>query len=168
MGSETGSTIPKLRLVGEDAPVRRSPLKAVPSGSAPSHRDALARRSAAAEMHAASQLSVIDARSLFAIDVAHAIEGGRAAILRPKRRRELVAAAVTRGLREFDANLIIAIVQDGVRHGETPLSEGVAGRLGLVREARAPGRAGGITVVVALAMLACWGGWLAAAWIAGR
>lgn len=46
---------------------------------------------------------------------ADAIEGGRAAIIRPEVRRRLVAAAVGMGLRPFDANLVIAIVQDDAR-----------------------------------------------------
>jgi hypothetical protein len=39
-------------------------------------------------------------------------------VLTHPRRRDLIAAAVGAGLREFDANLIIAVVQDAARRGE--------------------------------------------------
>ncbi len=54
----------------------------------------------------------------FADDVRKSIEGGRAAILRPERRRELFTRATSLGLRPFDATLVIAIVQDAARRGE--------------------------------------------------
>ncbi|MCE7973785.1 MAG: hypothetical protein DYG92_05565 [Leptolyngbya sp. PLA1] len=79
-----------------------------------------ARRDVARENHEAA-LAADDARAAFAIEVARAIEGGRAAILRPEVRRSLVEAAQGRGLRPFDANLIIAVVQDAVRR-EAPVS----------------------------------------------
>jgi len=58
------------------------------------------------------------ARLAFAKLVEESIEGGRAAIIRPETRRELAAAAETRGLRPFEAQLTIAMVQDAARHGE--------------------------------------------------
>lgn len=46
------------------------------------------------------------------------MEGGKAALLRPERRRELFHRAEDMGLRPFDANLVIAIVQEAARRGE--------------------------------------------------
>lgn len=63
------------------------------------------------------------------------LEGGKAALLRPEKRRSLLIAARTLGLRDFDANLVIAIVQDGVRSGEGGLSRNVEDRLALIKPA---------------------------------
>lgn len=79
-----------------------------------------ARRDIARENHEAA-LAADDARAAFAVEVARAIEGGKAALLRPEVRRSLVEAAQGKGLRAFDANLIIAVVQDAVRR-EAPVS----------------------------------------------
>lgn len=80
----------------------------------------VARREVARENHQAA-LGADDARAAFAVEVARSIEGGRAALLRPEVRRSLVEAARGKGLRPFDANLIIAVVQDAVRR-EAPVS----------------------------------------------
>gem|GEM_PF-6657509 len=72
-------------------------------------------------VHAASLitgLSAADARVIFATQVQDCLEGGRAAILRPQRREELLALSHRMGFRPFDANLIIALVQDAARRGE--------------------------------------------------
>lgn len=66
----------------------------------------------------ASQLSSDDARVIFATKVQACLEGGRAAILRPQRREQLLALSHNMGFRPFDANLIIALVQDAARRGE--------------------------------------------------
>lgn len=58
------------------------------------------------------------ARLAFARLVEESIEGGRAAIIRPETRRDLAAAAEAHGLRPFEAQLTIAMVQDAARHGE--------------------------------------------------
>lgn len=92
------------------------------------------RREAAQETRAASMLSPEDARSIFAAAVKAELEGGRAAILRPERRRALVAAATGIGLRLFDANLVIAVVQDAARQAR-PHPERDS-RLGLIHAAR--------------------------------
>ncbi len=81
-------------------------------------------------------LAMDDARRLFAARVADSLEGGRAAILRPNRRRELVAAAIHMGLRPFDANLVVAIVQDAARTGDGALGDDAMSRLELVRAPR--------------------------------
>lgn len=74
-------------------------------------------RQVAAENISAAGLPATDARFIFAVEVNRSLEGGKAAILRPERRRNLVASAVDMGLRPFDANLVIAIVQDQARQG---------------------------------------------------
>lgn len=93
-------------------------------------RDALAKLNAEGEMRRAAAIArenvsasgaeLNDDRLLFASRVAKSLEGGRAACLPPEKRQKLVAAAIDEGMRPFDANLIIAIVQDGVRRGEAP------------------------------------------------
>ncbi len=106
-----------LRLVGDEA-VAPAP--------------ATARREAARENHLAATLGPVDMRAALAVDVARAIEGGRAAILRPERRRNIIVQAKAMGLREFDANLIIAVVQDAARRGESHSSADVRATLGMI------------------------------------
>lgn len=72
----------------------------------------------AAENRAAAGLDPAAMREAFAAGVAAALDGGEAAILTPERRRRLVALADRLGIRAFDANLVIAVVQDRVRRGE--------------------------------------------------
>jgi hypothetical protein len=105
-----------LRLVSgaEDAP-REQAVSAHGAAEAPP-RDA--RRRIARENASASMLAPDDARWMYAQEVATRLEGGRAAILRPADRRELVEIAGKLGVREFDANLVIALVQDAARRGE--------------------------------------------------
>ncbi|MFM9957577.1 MAG: hypothetical protein ACKVZJ_05855 [Phycisphaerales bacterium] len=69
------------------------------------------------ENRRAAGLSDRDVRNIMAQRVAENIEGGRAGILVPERRRALVATAQRLGIRPFDANLIIAVVQDRFRRG---------------------------------------------------
>ncbi|MCC7387510.1 MAG: hypothetical protein IT431_01950, partial [Phycisphaerales bacterium] len=72
-----------------------------------------------AENQAASALSTFDARWVLAVRASEAVEGGRAAVIRPEARQRLVSTARTMGLRPFDANLVLAIVQDAAREGRT-------------------------------------------------
>jgi hypothetical protein len=97
-------------------------------------RIAAARRAIAQENHAAA-LQSDDVRWMFAQQVQTAIEGGRAAIVRPQIRQQLVSDAQRMGLRPFDANLVIAIAQDAARHGED-LHETAAHRLAMVPSGR--------------------------------
>ncbi len=119
---------PALRLVDEDG--RRE----APSTRAAATRAAMRERHRAIERenHAASRLDPDDARGIVAARVAEALEGGPAAILRPERRRRIVALASRLGLRPFDANLIIAIVQDGARRGAAAHDPETHGRLRLI------------------------------------
>ena len=67
----------------------------------------------------AAKLPADDARLIMAARVAESLSGGKAAILRPERRVSLLRMATRLGIRPFDANLIIAVVQDSARRGET-------------------------------------------------
>ncbi|MCC6659657.1 MAG: hypothetical protein IT437_02100 [Phycisphaerales bacterium] len=78
-----------------------------------------------------------------AVRAAYMIQGGRAGILRPGDRRHLHRLASYMGIKPFDANLVIAIVQDAARSGDASsarvrLGPEVADRLALLREARPP------------------------------
>lgn len=93
-------------------------------------------RRIAQENRSAAKLDARDARWVLAIRVGQAIEGGRQAMLSPEKRRRLIREGQHLGLRDFDTNLIIAIVQDGARTGEG-LGYNVEQRLSMIR---APGR----------------------------
>jgi hypothetical protein len=62
--------------------------------------------------------ALLGPRQCFAHEVEHALQGGRAAIVTPDARDALVVRARGLGLREFDAHLIIATVQEAARRGE--------------------------------------------------
>lgn len=122
------------------------------------------RRDVARENRLSVDLNPDDVRAAFAVEVARALEGGPAALLRPERRRELVAGAVDRGLREFDANLVIAVVQDAARRRENVASPAVRSRLSLVPGAADEpslswliGAAGAVALAAFVAMMS----WLA-------
>lgn len=74
-------------------------------------------------------MAATDPRWVFAVRVRDRLEGGTAAILTPERRAALLRHAPVFGLRPFDANVIIALVQDAARRGETFLGPEVADRL---------------------------------------
>ncbi|MDX2132705.1 MAG: hypothetical protein SFY69_11710 [Planctomycetota bacterium] len=121
-------------------------------GQAPPAPPAASRVSdVARENHLAARLDDADVRAAFAIDVARAIEGGRAAVLRPENRRRLVAAAVKQGLREFDAHLVIAIVQDAARRAEPVHSGPVHARLSMLAPPADASYAWRFAIAVALA-----------------
>ena len=65
-----------------------------------------------------------DPRWVLAVRVAEALEGP---ILRPEKRERLLRLARVMGLRSFDANLVIAIVQDQARRGHDPANCPAAG-----------------------------------------
>ena len=150
--TERAGTTPTLRLVGAPRRERATALPprnvargvarlaAEPATQGPSEaakRAALALEVARANRQAAA-IDALDARWVFACRVATSIEGGRAAILRPEARDRLLAQAGNLGLRQFDANLVIAIVQDSARCGHEPLGLPTAERLPLVRPAHQP------------------------------
>ncbi|MCB9846411.1 MAG: hypothetical protein H6811_10555 [Phycisphaeraceae bacterium] len=115
------------------------------------------RQAVTSENVAAAGLQPSDARWVLAARVAQSLDGQRAGLLPPERRRRLVAQGVSMGLREFDANLVIAVVQDGARTGEGALSRNVEQRLTLIRNPRSDAR----TQPVWLSMLAAAVGALA-------
>lgn len=135
------ASIPPLRLVNNGTFPDGAPLPA---------RHGAPRLRVARENEGAAGLSAIDPRWVFAVQVARSVEGGRAAILDPQRRQKLVAMAAGMGLRPFDANLIIAVVQDGVRSGEGGLSREVEARLVFVRGAEVRDDRGRTVAIVLL------------------
>lgn len=129
--------------------------------------DALrAARQRAATDHPDDRLPPHDARRVLAVAAFTALEGGRAAVLRPVRRQRLSRLAAQLGLRLFDASLIIAIAQDAARHGE---SAPVLDRLSLVGQPHAthhqpqpmPASAAlAIATIAGLAIAAAGIGWI--------
>jgi len=79
-----------------------------------------ARRLISAENHLAKGFAggadLPSIQELFAQEVQSYLEGGRAAILRPSKRRMLIAAGIKAGLRPFQTQLIMAQVQEDRRH----------------------------------------------------
>ena len=116
-------------------------LASAPSAGASTGGPSEAAKRAALELEVAqanrqaASIDALDARWVFACRGATSIEGGRAAILRPEARDRLLAQASRLGLRQFDANLIIAIVQDSARCGHEPLGLPTAERVPLIRPA---------------------------------
>lgn len=82
-------------------------------------------------------LAATDPRWVLALRAADELQGGRAALLTPERRRALLVLAGRMGLRPFDASLVIAIVQDAARAGQDPLGSLSESRLALVPSAHA-------------------------------
>ncbi|MBL8964686.1 MAG: hypothetical protein KF787_02305 [Phycisphaeraceae bacterium] len=101
----------------------------------------------------ASRLEDDDVRWVFAQQVREALEGGRAAILTPDRRRDLVAAGVRQGLRPFDANLVIAIVQDQAREPDEAVNAAIPPGLRMVRAPRPPAGIPSLAVVAAAILI---------------
>jgi hypothetical protein len=126
------SVQPALRLVHADVAAAEQVLTSVHTAE----RGRVSRRDIASENAAAAAMSPMDVRWVFAVKVAEEIERSGApgaGVLSPERRYNLSKLATRLGLRTFDANLVIAIVQDGCRSGEGALSARVGERLLLVR-----------------------------------
>ena len=110
---------------------RRSPSALhVTTGPAPT---AAVRLEIEAENKAAS-MSALDPRWALAVRANSMLQGGRAAVLPPESRRYLVQLGKDINLRPFDANLVIAIVQDAARAGYDPLGTEARLRIKMVRE----------------------------------
>jgi hypothetical protein len=136
-----------------------------PAARARAAREAQRQWAAGVEnIAAAGAFSSADARWLTAMRASESIEGGRAAVLRPEVRSRLISSATRMGLRPFDANLVLAIVQDAARTGQGLEDPATVERLGLVAEGRAPGdarraRRGWLRPAVLCVVLgAIWGG----------
>lgn len=144
MGTFPASPTARLRLVGGEPAAPPSPRAVL-----------AARREVAQENHAAVGLRPGDPRLVLALDTARALDGGKAAILRPERRRQLVASATNLGLRPFDAHLVIAVVQDAARRGEGVADQPVESRIAMVPRVKAerPIRLGLWAAGMALLML---------------
>ncbi|MBT8487047.1 MAG: hypothetical protein KJO43_15830 [Phycisphaerae bacterium] len=96
---------PNLRLVADDDPASVAAWRAEEGAVARETRAAAANRS----------LAPTDARWVLAARTASLLQGP---VLTPDRRRTVLRTADRLGIRLFDANLIIAIVQDQARRGE--------------------------------------------------
>lgn len=177
--SSKPSHAPSLRLVNAIASpaVNMSPERHTPPSRPP--RPSESRAPGADPLRSLSEqrkraapsadLAAADARWVFAVRVAYAIEPGPEPSLPPDRRRRLVTIAKALGLRPFDANLIIAIVQDAARCGD-PLGESVEERLGLIRPASRRGASWAslaIVVVASAATTAALVCWASSAWLPG-
>lgn len=106
------SAIPMLRLVNSAA---ATDAQALPENDTGPQQAAWR---VATENLAASRISALDSRWIFAVQVSRHLTGGRAAALSPERRAALLSTARNLGLRAFDASLIIAVVQESTRSGE--------------------------------------------------
>jgi hypothetical protein len=94
-----------------------------------------------------------DPRWVLAMRTAGLLEGGRAALLTPERRRRLTSLASRMGVRPFDAALVIAVVQDAARAGMDPLGPEAESRLWLIRTGREDRQASpGTLLALSLAM----------------
>lgn len=116
---------------------RRAPLTIVEDAPPDDRLPPGRARAVENENRSARTLDDADVRLVLALRVEGALEGGRAAILRPEARRRLVAAALDAGLRPFDANLLIAIVQEGARAGDA--KETTRDRLRFIARRGVPG-----------------------------
>jgi len=173
---------PRLRLVHDAS----TPHEMSTSGDARARsdrlRDAKARRAAQQHWEAAAQvttenqaaatLSAFDARWVMAVRVASSLEGGQAAILTPERRARLISTAEHLGLRRFDANLIMAMVQDAARRGQPPLGQATAEKLSLIAPPKHhapedPSRQTAAWLLLGSAVLAIAWAWMIIRWLLG-
>jgi len=96
--------------------------------------------------------------------VAAALEG---AVLPPERRDDIVRHARELGIREFDAHLVIAVIQDRVRRGES--LEDMLGPLQVLDQTHRPPLFANLRIVLAGAVvgLAIGGALLIVRWLTG-
>lgn len=118
-----------------------------------------ATRAVTRENRRASGLSPEDARNILALRIAELLQGGRAAILTPERRARAIRISRLLGVRDFDAHLVIALVQDRARRGELAFnSTEIPGEtpvlLGPARVSRPPRAPDATTSVMALQVAA--------------
>ncbi|RPG14798.1 MAG: hypothetical protein CBB69_010915 [Phycisphaera sp. TMED9] len=103
------------------------------------------RRRIALENRLASGSSHFDASALEEIASPHLVLAGRiaasldGAVLPPERRQDLLRFSKSIGVREFDASLVIAVIQDRARRGE-PMDD-IVGPLEIIS---ARGRSSGL------------------------
>ncbi len=150
-----------LRLAGD---VAQTPRRLSRADDASDHSDRVRQDRQAhrewevsAENRTAASLETFDARWVLAVRAADALEGGRAAVLKPQARARLLTSAKTMGLRPFDANLVLAVVQDAARQGQTPGDSETIDRLLLVgKPEQSPRRGAAVWVALSLALSAVW------------
>lgn len=130
-GNPPGSTRPLLRLVGGSPLERTDPADTRPPVR-PAPR-AVSTAGPAAEKRSGGDLAAGDPRWVLALRVADSLEG---TTLPPARRQALLRMGRVFGLTAFDANLIIAIVQDQARRGHRPE---ICPRMGQAQLAMIPG-----------------------------
>jgi hypothetical protein len=107
-----------------------------------------------------------DARWILARHAAGQLQGDRAAILPPARRRDLVDLGTRLGLRPFDCNLVLAIVQDAAREGHGLVGVESQSRLSMIRPAIKPWPWTGVMIAAACS-LALWMMAIAINWLRG-
>ena len=128
-----------------------------------------ARRAIANANRRAAAVDSVQAHRLFALRVGQALDGGRAAVLTPENRRRLLATAQRLGLRPFDANLAIAVMQDGVRRGEPVGDDALTRVAARVRPNRAVGGGASLVGPILAALAVSLGAILALiAWLTGE
>ncbi|MCB9838361.1 MAG: hypothetical protein H6813_03400 [Phycisphaeraceae bacterium] len=136
---------PRLRLVAPEVEVEDESIEV---------QRRLRRAEVVRENRAASQIPPLDAQAIFSRSIADQLDGGRAALLTPERRERLVALGRRLGMNQFNANLVIAQVQDAARRGEDLSKPAVQARLDLVQETLHRKRMIGAGVAIAAMLLA--------------
>lgn len=131
------------------------------------HATRLARAAIERETRLASGMAADDARWVFARRVAENLDGGKAAILTPEKRRRLLATARRVGLRDFDASLVIALVQDGRRSGHGALNPQVEQSLTMIAPAAKAREGAGdaLRFMIAAAILGAMMLWVMIRWL---
>lgn len=122
--------------------------------SAPGVQQRLRRAEVVRENRSASQIPPLDAQDIFSRRIAEQLDGGAAALLTPERRERLVALGRRLGMSQFNANLVIAQVQDAARRGEELSRPAVQANLDLVQESLHRKRMIGASIAIAALLIA--------------
>lgn len=145
--------------VGHSGLFRAGPALTATNAPAISGRE---RRAAAHQVESenkAAAMSALDPRWALAVRANSLLQGGRAAVLPPESRRLLVSIGRDLSLRPFDANLIIAVVQDAARAGIDPLGAEARTRLKMVPEPREVQDPALLRWMIGAGMLGIMGAW---------
>ncbi|MGP1308971.1 MAG: hypothetical protein ACTS27_02100 [Phycisphaerales bacterium] len=131
MTAATPPLRPVLRLVyppgypgapaSDERGLHEAPVEVAPPP--PARRVKAAAREIVRENRRASSLEPSQAREILTMRVADMLQGGRAAVLTHERRARALRIARILGVRDFDAHLIIAVVQDRARRGEIAVAD---------------------------------------------
>jgi hypothetical protein len=145
--------------LGHTASFRAGPVLTVTNAPAISGRE---RRTAVRQIESenkAASMSALDPRWALAVRASSLLQGGRSAILPPESRRLLVSIGRDLSLRPFDANLIIAVVQDAARTGQDPLGADARTRLKMVPEPKQAQDPALLRWMIGAGMLGIMGAW---------